>query len=389
MKSKQLAILISIMIVTFCSLGSFRFINKPQNNDVVIIPINLSSQRPIIELKINGKGPYKFIFDTGSSGNIIDANLADELKLNVVGYDSMETPGSENVIISKRVKVSNVSFDGTYISKDAVMNMINLREMVPVDGILNPAFFSDFLITMDYPGSKLILVTGNLDKGDKDVISFKYNSMVIDPDVLIEGIKLGAHLDSGNPGGFDIPFSLKDQLNFKEEPSKAETINTPTASFKRWKAILNGSIQLGSVVYRNPEIHLVEGFRYINLGYQILKDLKTTIDMKSNLIKFEKSTSVLTEKTINKEVQGEENEYTGWYGNHERKIFLENGELYLQRQNAPKLKLVKINEDEYEMVFNMPVMNELPNIRFVRDENKVIGLKFVFKDGKEEFVIKD
>ena len=57
---------------------------------------------------------------------------------------------------------------------------------------------------------------------------------------------------------------------------------------------------------------------------------------------------------------------------------------------APKLKLVKVKDDEYKMVFNMPVRNELPDVRFERDEtNKVTGLTFVFKDGRKDFVKKD
>lgn len=57
---------------------------------------------------------------------------------------------------------------------------------------------------------------------------------------------------------------------------------------------------------------------------------------------------------------------------------------------AAKLKLEKIKDDLYKMLFDLPVMNELPNVRFERDENnKVTGLTFIFKDGREEFMKKD
>lgn len=42
------------------------------------------------------------------------------------------------------------------------------------------------------------------------------------------------------------------------------------------------------------------------------------------------------------------------------------------------------------MVFSMPVRNELPNVRFERDEtNEVTGLAFVLKNGRKDFVKKD
>jgi hypothetical protein len=206
---------------------------------------------------------------------------------------------------------------------------------------------------------------------------------------MVDGKEIEAHLDSGNPGIFDIPFSLKDEFKFKAEPEEAGTTRTPVASFKTWEATLDGEIKIGGVIYRNPDIHLVEGFPYVNVGYQILKDLKTTIDKKNSLIKFERSASSNVTLILEKHIEAE-NELTGWYGNGERRVFIENDEMYLQRGNAPKLKLVRIKDDEYEMVFNMPVMNELPNVRFERDESdNVTGLTFVFKDGREEFVEKE
>jgi len=40
---------------------------------------------------INQKGPYRFILDTGSSGNVIDEDLAMELGLEVIGEDPLRT----------------------------------------------------------------------------------------------------------------------------------------------------------------------------------------------------------------------------------------------------------------------------------------------------------
>src|SRR4051794_33436943 len=37
--------------------------------------------RPVVEVMINGKGPYKFIFDTGASVNVLDTSVTAELGL--------------------------------------------------------------------------------------------------------------------------------------------------------------------------------------------------------------------------------------------------------------------------------------------------------------------
>ena len=49
---------------------------------------------------------------------------------------------------------------------------------------------------------------------------------------------------------------------------------------------------------------------------------------------------------------------TGWYGGKVRRVFNENGQLYLQRGTASKLTLETISEDLYKMVFDVPVMHE-------------------------------
>ena len=258
-----------------------------ENEKVIVIPMDLSSQRPVIKVMINNKGPYRFIFDTGSSGSDIDSELARELGLEVIRKDTLYTPGSDDMLMSEKIRVSKVSFLGTDIAVRAVMNTIPIRQMLPVDGIISPEFFSDYLITLDYPNSKLLLAKGELTKADKDVISFNQNDMVINFDIFVNDRKVEAHMDSGNPSGFNIPYSQKDKLSFKKEPILAGMIRTPVTSFKRWSATLNGTIKVGNITYKDPVVNLVEGFKFVNLGYQVFKDLKITIDKKNNLIKFE------------------------------------------------------------------------------------------------------
>jgi len=309
--------------------------------------------------------------------------------LEVIGEDPLQTPGSDKRLISKRVIVPNVTLSGINISEKVVMNTIAIKELVSVDGILSANALADYLVTIDYPNSKLIIDSDELNTADEDVTAFIQKDNVINFNIFIDGNKLEAHLDSGNPGGFDIPFSFKDKLSFKKEPVEGGVINTPVASFKKWKATLDGDVKIGNITYTNPDINLVEGFQFVNVGYNIIKDLRITIDKKNSLINFRKSASEIVNED-KEENSGEQNDYTGWYGDHTRKIFIENEEMYLQRGGAPKLKLVKMAEDKFEMVLDMLVKNELPTINFVRDEtNNVTGLKFVFKDGREDYVEKD
>ncbi|MCD2257725.1 retropepsin-like aspartic protease [Psychroserpens luteolus] len=360
-------------------------ITPVESNNRVVIPVDISSRRPILDVTINGKGPYKFIFDTGSSTTVIDERLSNEFSFKQVSTDTIGVQGSDNKLITQTVLVPKVSFPHTNIIKDVNMNVLDLRSMLPIDGVLSGVFFEDYLVTMDYPKSKIILTNGTLNKDDKDVTKIIENPNVLSYNLIVDGIIVEAHLDTGSPGGFSLPYALKDKLNLKGEMREGTLISTPAASFKPWHAELLGTIQLGELNYENPDIVLVENFEYANFGYTIIKDLKITIDRTNNLIRFEKPKR---EKAIpyKKEQLGDgsTNEFTGSYEGG-REVFLENGQLFFQRQGY-KFRLEKISKDLYKLVYSIPVNNELPNARFERNEsNQIKGLTFIFKNGKEEF----
>lgn len=356
----------------------------------VHIPIDLSTQRPIIALNINGKGPYKFIFDTGAGRNFIDEELSKELKLEVIGKDSIGSPGTNRQVMSNRVLVSQISITNALTSKGINMNTMPLRKMLPVDGVIGGFFFKNYLLSIDYPKSILKITQGELKKNADGVIPFSKDSRILSTEISIAGNRLEAHLDSGNSGNIDIPFSLKDKLEFVKEPIEDGIIRTSLASHKRWKATLKGDVVIGNMVYKSPEVNLIEGFEFVNLGFLFFNQSQITIDGLNNLLKIERSSSSIREPEDLAATKVESNEYVGWYGGQVRRVFLEDGQMYLKRKEGPKIQLEPIKKDYYKMKFSMPTANELPDVRFERNSNQEItGITFVFSNGKEDFSKKD
>jgi len=331
MKANTLKIQIAILLVILLSNNilsqntKFDLVKKEIN-----IPIDLNTQRPIITLNINGKGPYKFIFDTGAGRNFIDEELAKELKLEVISKDPIGSPGSNRQVMSNRVVVPQVSIANVLTSKSVNMNTMPLRKMLPVDGVIGGMFFKDFLLSINYPKSILTITKDELKKGADGVITFNQDSRILSTKISIAGNKLEVHLDSGNPGNIDIPFSLKDKLEFVKEPTEDGMISTSVASHKRWKATLKDDIVIGNIVYKSPVVNLIEGFEFVNLGFQFFSQSKITIDRLNNLLKIEKSSSSLEDSKNFNETESESNEFTGWYGEKVRRVFLEDGQLYLK-----------------------------------------------------------
>lgn len=379
--------LLTLVICSFFLLGISQITTS--SNPEIIIPIDMSSHRPIMDVMINGKGPYKFIFDTGSATNVIDENLNKTFGFKVVGEDPLQTPGSKNRLFSKRVAVPKVNFPGTPISENTEMNVIALRKMLPVDGIIGGFFFEDYLVTMDYPGSKLILKKGKLNKNDPDVVSFIQDARTLNLAIDVAGHRVEAHLDSGNPLTMTLPHSLMDKLTFKEAPQKGQPMRTPVASFNTWEAQLLGTVTIGNAVIENPRVRLAEGYAYVNIGYGVINQLQTTIDRKNSLIKFEKATpSNSGNGMVMKHVSSQTSPLAGTYEG-DRKIWVnEAGKLVYKRTPAPiALEMVKVGKDLFEMKVpdGVRAPQEIPKIQFIRNEaQEIIAITLVYKDGRKD-----
>jgi len=356
----------------------------------IVVPIDLSLNRPVIEIFINQSGPYQFIFDTGASGHVIDQDLASRLDLKETGKVEIGAPGSDQKLSAFQVLVSEMKVSDQSFTAISMVAM-PLRKMIPVDGIISFKAFSDFIININYLDKKIILTEGKLSKGHENVIDLMTDCEILTVQIKTDACTWKAHLDTGAPFSFSFPYALKDLLKFKEPPipldAQSQTIG---GTHQIWKAELDDNIKLADIIFDSPDIILSDNNNEdVNIGYPILKNLIMTIDQRNNLIQFIKNEARDTDKEIMK--KNDSKGITGRYGNI-RSITLENGLYYSQRDGSIKLKLIEVGYDLYEIILpeGFKAMNELPKIRFERDDSdRVIGLSLIHPDGKEEFCEKN
>jgi hypothetical protein len=356
----------------------------------IVIPMDLTLNRPVIEIFINQSGPYQFIFDTGASGHVIDQDLASRLDLKETGKVEIGAPGSDQTSSAPQVVVPEMKVSGQSFIEISMVAM-PLRNMIPVDGIISFKAFSDFLIDINYPNKKIILTQGELSKDQENVIDLVPDCQILTVPIKTDVGTWNAHLDTGAPFSFSFPYAFKDQLKFKAPPVPMDAQSrTIGGTHQIWKAELDDRIKLADIIFDSPDIILSDrNNEYANIGYPILKDLIVTIDLKNELIQFIKTEAEDTQKEITQ--KNDPKGITGRYGNL-RSVTLENGIYYSQRDGSIKLTLVEVGDNLYEVQLpgGFKAKNELPKIRFERDgSERVIGLSLLYPDGKEEFSKKD
>lgn len=135
--------------------------------------------RPEIEAMIDGKGPFKFLVDSGAGSTVINADLAEELGLEVVGATAIGDPINPEAIQANIVAVPSLEIGGAKFEdfQAASWNHQDLLKGKGGDlprGVIGFPTFVDVLLTFDYVDGKLRIANGELPKADgKTVLAYQ------------------------------------------------------------------------------------------------------------------------------------------------------------------------------------------------------------------------
>jgi len=262
----------------------------------VVLPLDSEAARPTIEARINGKGPFLFVLDTGAQGFLLNADLAKELKLPVVGKAAMGDPSNPSAIEVDRVRIESIDIGGVLLSgviadswdQPAAMNL-HLKGR----GIFGVSMLSRFLVTFDYPGQKLVIENGSLsERNGENVVAWRATGDGLPTLRLTVGdVMFDAHIDSGAPGRITLPVKALKKFSYIDEPVVVGQGRTVNSSFKVWKGTLDGAVKLGTIVIDDPDLSfmsLLDETGNANIGSAFLRDFVVTLDYQNGLIRFKK-----------------------------------------------------------------------------------------------------
>lgn len=128
----------------------------------VVVPFEiLKSGHMAVDVKVNGKGPFLMIFDTGAPVSLVNNDLADKAGL---FEGKLKTPfailGSQGNVTIKTLSVGAQSADDVeaivldHPTVDALASAVGKK----LYGIVGLQFFARFKLTLDYKAKTLTLV---------------------------------------------------------------------------------------------------------------------------------------------------------------------------------------------------------------------------------------
>jgi hypothetical protein len=261
----------------------------------VVLPMGDIGGRPLVDVMINGKGPYRFILDTGASITVIGDDVRDELALPTrVGKDSTPADGSVNGTVRiDDLRAGDASLKGLIAAVAPLSRMFGGGAEAP-RGVLSASAFPGYLLILDYPGKKVVIRKGELPSADSRG-SFQYTQEQILPNVPVRvgGTEVRVHVDSGSPGTLSLPLKYMKELALLSEPAKIGLAKTPHGESPVWSAEIKGSVELGRFKLDLPQVTFTDvnpipGQLVGNMGYQVLKQFIVTLDSRNRRIAFGK-----------------------------------------------------------------------------------------------------
>jgi protein tyrosine phosphatase (PTP) superfamily phosphohydrolase (DUF442 family) len=260
---------------------TFRF-----DSDSLTVPMESWQGRSVVQVMIDGRGPFPFVLDTGAGATVITKALADSLRLKVTGEAQVGSPLGGTPVPAKIVNIKRLTLGGTL---QAPVSCLALDMPMPGPakhwGVLSPNQFPGLLITWDFARQRIVLRRGSLPASD-DVQVFSYEGeMLPTMPVEIAGRRVRVHVDTGSPDGLMLPGTLKDSLPLAGPPVEGRTARSVDREFKLLDAKLAGRAVVGGRTYTDPAIQLSPAARVGNIGSRMLKDFEVTLDAEQQRIR--------------------------------------------------------------------------------------------------------
>lgn len=273
---------------------------------VIEIPFDFYNNEIILQVKVDGKGPFNMMLDTGTDPSVVDLTTAKDLNLKLTPLKTPVSGGGSEVNLPFGAELPLVEVGGLRV-KDIEAVALNLAKMSerlgkPLHGVLGHSLLNGRVVEIDYVNRVVRFYSESpltkTNTPNRAIMSFRYVDNVLIDDVQVNGKKVVANLDTGSSGSFSLTPAAVSYLRLEDEVSRAKT--TTSVGFNGAAENREGkvdNITIGGISVDAPAvIFFGKGTGRdkkpwgINVGNAFLKDFVLTIDYRKKLIALQRPT---------------------------------------------------------------------------------------------------
>ena len=247
--------------------------------------------KPYVMVMVNGRGPFRFVVDTGTGGQaIITSRLADQLQLPVVGQARLIDPTGQGEQRAQILLVSSLKIAGVEFTSVKAIRHSLAAEDDTCQGLLGFTLFHDYLLKLDYPNHLLTLSSGTLQAGWRAV-----GPAV--PHARRRAHRLPAHrwtsrveaqFDCGG-AGLSLPQHLAPLFKYASDPVLFGSGQSLSTRFQIKVGRLGTDIHLGRYTFNHPSVEINPAFPLANFGACPMQNFAVTFDQRNRLMRLDAS----------------------------------------------------------------------------------------------------
>jgi predicted aspartyl protease len=280
----------SIYAILFVAFPVLAYPQSPART----IHMDVVHGKPYVMVMVNGKGPFRFVVDTGTGGQaLITPALADQLQLPVLGQARLVDPSGQGGRHSAIFFIQSLSIGAVEFTEVKAIRHSLAGEDETCMGLLGFTLFRDYLLTLDFHGRSMTLAQGALSSdNNQSVLSFRMPDGVPLVPLRIGNEQVEAQLDSGGVG-LTLPEHLASQLKFTSTPVVYANGESLATRFQLKTARLGTDVHIGRYTFAQPVVEIHPAFPLVNLGACPMQHFAITFDQKNLLVRFDSDHEIL------------------------------------------------------------------------------------------------
>ena len=133
-----------------------------------VVPFELlKSQHMAINVKVNGKGPYRLIFDTGAPDSLVSNKIYKEAGLTATGGGLIPIFGSRGQAKIKEIEIGDLKAENVSATVLDHPTVVAISMFVgPIEGIIGFTFYSRYTMSIDYEKKLMTFELNTYEPGD-------------------------------------------------------------------------------------------------------------------------------------------------------------------------------------------------------------------------------
>jgi hypothetical protein len=267
---------------------------------VVRVPMEHGDRRIEVPVRVDGRGPFRFLLDTSApfavtldpdAGAVVQGTPEDasaRAASAAMSAGTPDRPGGEPPApgAGAGVRIGRLELgDAAFL--DVAAELRPLRDTVPagVVGVLGLPLFENLLLTIDYAGDALILSHGSLPRDGTDVFPLLRPDRTPHIPLQVGGRVWQASIDTGDPENVTFPASAAGEVRTQRGPVVLGGRAGGTEPRVRGARLADTLIVAGRG-YQQLPVLFAEDAPEARLGYGLLAHFVLTFDQRQGLVRF-------------------------------------------------------------------------------------------------------